>query len=271
MINFLHSYLPNPILISFGPINIYWYGVLIVTGILIGILVVLKLAPYYNIPKTIIIDSIFWLILGGIIGARLYHIILELPFYLEHPLNMFKLWQGGLAFHGALITGIFFIWFFTKKNNIDFWLLTAIYVPGLALAQTIGRWGNYFNQEIFGQPTNLPWGIPIVPDNRILDFYNSQFFHPTFLYESIGNFLIFAVLIFIHYLIIKKKNNFYQSVLINYLLMYSLLRFSVEFIRIDSTPMLFGLRSPQAISLLIIFIIFLYGLLLKYKKRANFK
>jgi len=271
MINFLHSYLPNPILISFGPINIYWYGIFIVTGILAGILVVLKLAPYYNMPKSIIIDSIFWLILGGIAGARLYHIILELPFYLERPLNMLKLWQGGLAFHGALIAGIFLIWFFAKKNNINFWLLTAIYVPGLALAQAIGRWGNYFNQEIFGQPTNLPWGIPIIPANRILDYYNSQFFHPTFLYESIGNFLIFAVLIFIHYLIIKKKNVLYQSVLINYLLMYSLLRFSMEFIRIDSTPMFLGLRWPQTISLLIIFFILLYGLLLKYKKHANFK
>jgi len=259
MFNFLHAYNPTPILISFGPINVYWYGMFIVTGILVAILVILKLAGYYKIDKGIIIDSAFYLIIGGIIGARLFHVLLEFRYYLEHPLNILMVWQGGLAIHGAIISGLALVWYLTKKNNINFWLYSAIFLPGLAIAQAIGRWGNYFNQELFGRSTNLPWGIPIQPANRILDYYNSNFFQPTFLYESLGNLIIFITLLILHYLIIKKiicqKNSpvmCYMLCVMTYLIMYSVLRFFLEFVRIDKTPEVFGLRFPQITSLIII-------------------
>ena len=269
MFNFLHTHIPNPILISFGPINIYWYGIFIVSGILLAVLITLKLAEKHNLPKNTIIDAVFYLLLSGIIGARLYHILLEWPFYLAHPINALKLWQGGLAIHGAIIAGLLMLWQFSKKYKIKFFMLTALFVPGLALAQAIGRWGNYFNQELFGKPTNLPWGIPILPTNRINEYFNSQFFHPAFLYESLANLLIFFILIITHILIIKKRTARYELCVISYLIMYSLLRFSMEFIRIDATPIILGLRFPQLISLIIIFLSIAY--LLKTKKHANFK
>lgn len=266
---FLHTFHPNPILISFGPINIYWYGLLVVLGILAAIFTALKLAGYYNIKKEVIIDLAFYLVLFGIIGARFYDVLLELPYYLNHPFDVFKIWQGGLAIHGAIIAGIITVWLFAKKRGLNFWLLAAIITPGLALAQAIGRWGNYFNQELFGKPTGSPWGIPIDLMNRQIGYISYEFFHPTFLYESIGSFIIFVVLIFLHFLMIKKTIMRYELCVMSYTILYSILRFSTEFIRIDKTPVIFNLRFPQIASLVIIFLSVALLLLPKIKSRVN--
>ncbi|MEA3463740.1 MAG: prolipoprotein diacylglyceryl transferase [Patescibacteria group bacterium] len=274
MINFLHTFQPNPFLISFGSIHIYWYGLFIVLGILLAILTALKLSSYYKIKKETIIDLAFYLIIGGIIGARIYHILLEWQYYSGHPLNIFKIWQGGLAIHGAIFAGLAIIWHFAKKYQHNPWLLIAIVAPSLALAQAIGRWGNYFNQELFGKPTSMPWGIPIDLINRPIKYINNDFFHPAFLYESIGNFLIFLILISFHIWIIKKNkfNNFcYLLSVICYLILYSVLRFSLEFIRIDQTYIIFGLRFPQLISLLIITLSIAFLILLKFEKHDVIK
>jgi len=274
MINFLHTFTPEPIIISLGPINIYWYGIFIVSGIIASILTIFKLSSYYKVSKDAIIDTAFWIIINGIIGARLYHVFLELPYYLENPLDIFKLWQGGLAIHGSLLFGSITAWILTKKNNLNFWQLAAISAPGLALAQAIGRWGNYFNQELYGKPTSLPWAIPIESSNRVSGFFNYSYFHPTFLYESLGNFTIFLILIFCHKIIIKKQkyeNKYYIIISFIYLILYSILRFSLEFIRIDKTPEMFGLRFPQIVSLLIILfsVVFLALYLKKNEKRVS--
>ena len=253
--SFLHTFNPNPILVSFGPIHVYWYGFFIVFGALAAIAVALKISSYYSLKKEAIIDLAFWLVLGGIIGARVYHVLLELPYYLEYPLDIFKVWQGGLAIHGAIIAGLLVIWVFARKRGFDFWLLSTIIAPGLALAQAIGRWGNYFNQELFGKPTDLPWSIPINILNRPAEYIFSEFFHPAFLYESLGNIFIFISLISFHIWIIKKqkiKKIYCLLSIVYYLLFYSILRFFLEFIRTDLTPIIFGLRFPQLISLIII-------------------
>ena len=307
--NLLHSYHPSPILISLGPINIYWYGFFIILGIVAAFLVTLKLAGYYEIKKETIFDLVFYLIIFGIIGARAYEVLLELPYYLAHPLNIFKVWQGGLAIHGAIIAGIVVVWVFAKKlfsvvipaeagiqkspsplctkeaTKNSFWLLAAIIAPGLALAQAIGRWGNYFNQELFGRPTDLPWGIPIDILRRPAEYINVGYFHPTFLYESVGNLIIFIILICLHICLIKK-NKFSafppkfvapakgwsasggQLLTFAYLILYSLLRFFLEFIRVDQTPSFLGLRWPQVISLLIIAVSIVI-LLKNLKRRAS--
>jgi phosphatidylglycerol:prolipoprotein diacylglycerol transferase len=258
MINFLHTYVPSRILISFGPIDVYWYGVFIVLSILAGIGVAIKLAEYHKINKDNIVDLIFYLIVGGIIGARLYHILLEFSYYRDNPLDMFKIWQGGLAIHGALIAGILILWLYVRQHKLNFWQLGSIIVTGLALAQAIGRWGNYFNQELFGFPTNLPWGIPIEPINRITEFYNAQYFHPTFLYESFGSLGIFIILIILHFFYLKGRIKNLKIILVSYLLLYSLLRFIMEYIRIDTTPILFGWRLPQLLSLAVFLITTVY-------------
>lgn len=271
MIDFLHTFKPSPILFSFGPFSIYWYGFFIVIGASLAIVIALKISPYYNLKKETVIDLAFWLIVGGIIGARIYHVVLESSYYLKYPLDIFKIWQGGLAIHGAIIAGLIIIWLFTKKYNLNFWLTAAIIIPGLALAQAIGRWGNYFNQELFGWPTTLPWGIPIDILKRPAEYISSEFFHPTFLYESIGNFLIFLILIFFHLWIIKNrqfKNYIYCRLSTIYLILYSTLRFSLEFIRVDETLIFLSLRFPQITSLVIILLTFA---LLIYKMRKDNK
>lgn len=261
--------------------------------------IIIKLSSYYpesGINREIIIDLAFWLILAGLAGARLYYIFLELPYYLKNPLDIFKIWQGGLAIHGGIIAGLFVIWFFAKKTPRppltsgeitppfergargvkNFWFIASLLAPALALAQAIGRWGNYFNQELFGQPTNLPWGIPIDILNRPLEYAPYEFFHPAFLYESFGNLIIFLILVSAHVWIIKKAASYelrvmsYMLCVMCYLILYSVLRFTLEFIRIDDSPVFLGLRWPQIISILIITASI--AVLLKNKKSyANIK
>ena len=262
--NFLHTFQPQPILISLGPLTVYWYGLFMVLGILAALAVTFYLAKYYNFNRDKIFDLVFWLIIGGLIGARIYDVFLQLPYYFAHPLQTLQIWKGGLAIHGAIIAGLIIIWLFARRQKINFWKLSALLVPGLALGQAIGRWGNYFNQELFGRPTALPWGIPINIINRPLDYLSAQFFHPTFLYESIGNFLIFIILIALNIYFFKRHNEnnnseitptasrFYVWITALYMILYSILRFSLEFIRLDETPLVFGLRWPQVISLIII-------------------
>lgn len=268
MFTFLHAFHPQPILLSLGPINIRWYGLLVVLGMMAALFVAVRLAKFYGINAETIIDLGFWLIIFGLIGARFYDVILELPYYLKYPLAVFKVWQGGLAIHGAIFAGLITVYLFARKNNLNFWLTASIIAPGLALAMAIGRWGNYFNQELFGLPTNLPWGIPIDFVYRPTEYLSFQYFHPTFLYESIGNFLIFLILLLVHRQIIKKQGTDetppvtrYVLCVMCFLILYSVLRFSLEFIKIDPTPIILGLRWPQAASLIIIIVslVFLFS------------
>ncbi len=251
MFNFLHTFNPSPILFSFGPINIYWYGFFIVLGVLAAIGVAIYLAKLHGIKSEAIIDLAVWLIIGGIIGARLYDIFLEWPYFSAHPTDAFKIWQGGLAIHGAIIGGGLALYLFAKKYQHNFWQLTSIVITVLPLGQAIGRWGNYFNQELFGYPTNLPWGIPIDITRRPIEYFSYSYFHPAFLYESIGDLMIFSILFYLQIRLIKKSFGPELSIIV-YAILYSLLRFSTEFIRIDATPVVFGLRFPQLASLLII-------------------
>lgn len=277
MINLLHTYLPKPILLSFGPLSIHWYGLFIVIGIIAALLISFGLGKkYYNITRDEIFDLSFWLIIWGIIGARIYDVFLQLPYYINHPVQVLQIWKGGLAIHGAIIAGLIVIYYFSRQKKINFFKLTALLVPGLALGQAIGRFGNYFNQELFGLPTNLPWGIPISVFNRPADYITYQYFQPTFLYESLGCLLIFFLLYNANRLLERYKTLnkcFYVWSTAVYMLLYSLLRFFLEFIRVDYAPILIGLRLPQVISLVIIFISILVLIIQKNvcDKRKNKK
>ncbi len=257
MIYFLHHFLPSRVLLSFGPITIYWYGIFIVAGILSAFALTLVLSKYYQLNKNKVFDLVFWLIIAGIAGARAYHIILEFPYYWAHPVEAIKIWHGGLAIHGAVLAGLGILFILAHRYKINFWLLASILAVSLPLGQAIGRWGNYFNQELFGRPTNLPWGIPIALANRPLGLEAFGYYHPTFLYESLGNLVIFFILLAMHkrwgkdrYL--SKKHS--QLIVFSYFGLYSLLRFLLEYLRLDRTPVVFGWRWPQIISLFLIII-----------------
>ncbi len=272
MFNLLHNFHPPALIFSSGFLKIHWYGLFMVLGILAALALIFYLNKYYQFNKDKLFDLIFWLIIWGLVGARLYDIGLQLPYYLNHPAQMIKVWEGGLAIHGAIIAGIIVILTFAYRQKIYFWKLSALLVPGLALAQAFGRWGNYFNQEIFGRPTNLPWGIPIDLINRPLDYLNYNYFQPTFLYESLGCLIISLILIYLNLKMIKNhrlnKLFFVWSTTL-YMILYSILRFSLEFIRLDETPLILGIRWPQIISLILILLsIFL---LLYFKNHAKTK
>ena len=268
MFKFLHTFEPQRILYSLGPISIYWYGFFIVLAIVAGGLVILRLAKKQNVSEETIFDLLFWLVLGGLIGARLYDVLLELPYYMRQPLAILKVWQGGLAVHGAIVGCAVALFIFAKKRRLDFWLLTALVATAAPLAQAIGRLGNYFNQELIGRPTDLPWGIPIDITNRPLEYLSFQYFHPTFLYESLGNMIIFLILLLLINKTIKSQDSpSRMSNVFVYLILYSVLRFSLEFIKIDRTPELFGLRWPQIASLGLV-VIALVGLVIINRRRT---
>lgn len=253
-------------MISFGIFEIYWYGFFLTLGMLVAFFITLKIAKNKNINENNLLDLFFYLIIGGIFGARVYDIFLELPFYINNPWQTFKIWEGGLAIHGAIISGLIIVFYFCKIKKLDFWKITAVITPGLAIGQAIGRFGNYFNQELFGKPSNLAWKIFIEYKNRPINYQDFDFFHPTFLYESLGLLVIFIFLIYLLKHFQSNKKN-YILIVSSYVLLYSLLRFFLEFIRIDRAPELFGLRWPQIISLIFISIsIFLIFYAKKQKK-----
>ena len=257
MLTIIHNFHPQAIFMSFGIINIYWYGVFVVLGFLAALGVSFFFAKHYLVKNDVLFDLSFWLIVTGIIGARIYDIFLQLPYYVQNPLAIFKIWQGGLAIHGGIIAGIITIYIFSYLQKISPWRLLALIVPGLALGQAIGRWGNYFNQELFGLPTTSSWGIPIDSINRPIAYLTDNYFQPTFLYESLGCFIIFIFLYLFNLYLIKKKqlmDYYFVWMLSFYVVLYSMLRFGLEFIRIDETPVFLALRWPQFISLILIFL-----------------
>lgn len=269
MINFLHSFLPTPVLVSFGSMHVYWYGLFVVLGVLAAMTVALRMAKKLNFSANKIFDFSFWVIVAGIFGARIYHVLLQWPYYSQNPNSIFKVWEGGMAIHGAMIGGLLVLFYFSWKEKINFWLLAAIFAPGIALGQAIGRWGNYFNQELFGTPTNLPWGIPINLMNRPINYISSEFFHPTFLYESLGDLAIFIILFVLISKFIKNKKSNYKIIFLSYLILYSALRFGTEFLRTDITVLVFGFRWPQIFSLLIIIVSLILMFLPQKRKKET--
>lgn len=224
-----------------------YYGIAISLGGLISLLVIERLVK----DKKFLWDLSFWTILMGIIGARLYHVIDYSTYYSMHPNQIISINNGGMGIWGGLISGILTVFIYTriKKRNTLAWLDTISI--GMPLAQAIGRWGNMFNKELFGIPTNLPWKIFIPEDLRPSVFKNNEYFHPLFLYESILNTILF-ILLFISYRknkSIKKHGYFFYL----YLIGYSVIRFSLDFLRIDAWHV--GLLNvSQTLSILLILI-----------------
>ena len=253
---FLHTWSPPPVLVSVGGLTIHWYGLFLAIGAAAGWWLARWMANRRGLPVHHLDQLLLWLIIGGLIGARLYHVANEWPYYQARADQIFKLWEGGLAIHGALIAGIIIVWLYVRSHKLAFWQLTDVIVPGLALGQAIGRWGNYFNQELFGRPTALSWGIPIEPINRLAAFQNQTYFHPTFLYESLGNLLIVVLLVWLT----RRRQKQHPAiswarpgiVTLAYFLLYGILRMVTESVRIDRTPIIAGVRLPIIVSGLIV-------------------
>ena len=234
-------------LIDLGFFEIKWYSFLLFLAMLVGCILVYKESKKKKIDEDQMIDLIFYSLLFGIIGARLYYVIFNLSYYLSNPLEIIMIWKGGLAIHGGIIAALIFLTIYTRKKKINLLLLLDIVVVGLIIAQSIGRWGNFFNGEAYGRIISLEYlqnlHLPeFIIDNMYIDGYYRE---PTFLYESFFSFLGFISLICIRKL---KKLRVGQLTSI-YLMWYGLERFIVEWFRSDSL-MLGSIKVAQLVSLL---------------------
>jgi phosphatidylglycerol---prolipoprotein diacylglyceryl transferase len=228
-----------------GPLNLRWYGLLIASAVLIGLTLAQRLAQSRQLSPDLVGDLLIWLIVGAIPGARLYYVLFQWSYYSQHPDQILAIWRGGIAIHGAIIGGILAAILFSRVKRCSFWRLADIVAPALILGQAIGRWGNFFNSEAFGSPTDLPWKLFIPEGRRPTGFESVGYYHPTFLYESLWNLMVFGLLMVLFVKFPKAKRG---TLFLVYAIAYSIGRFWIEALRTDS--LMFGpLKMAQMVSL----------------------
>lgn len=240
-----------------GALTFYWYGIIIALGILAGFLAAVWQAKRRGENPEHILDILFYALPVSIIGARLYYVLFSWEQYQNDPWEALAIWHGGLAIHGAVIFAVLATVIYTKIHKLNFWHWADICAPSLILGQAIGRWGNFVNQEAFGTPTNLPWAIYIDYAHRPLGFEQYDYFHPTFLYESIWNLGVFVILQLLSICQVKNRNIVQGGIVLSYFGLYSLGRFFIEGLRLDSL-MAGPLRVAQLVSIIFVVISFTY-------------
>ena len=234
---------------SLGFFSIRYYGIIMALAVGAGFYLADSRSERFGIKGAAAQNVLFWIIIGGFVGARLYHVLSSLGYYRENILEIFKVWNGGLSIYGAVLGGLIAVLVLAKSYKLQATSLLNWLTPPLVIGQIIGRFGNLFNYEAFGLPTNLPWKM-FVPENfRPLAYLNEAYFHPWFLYEQLGLIVIlFAIKR------MEKPGGFgFPGLFLWYLLLYNTLRFGLEFLRIDST-FVAGFRLNSLVSLILIII-----------------
>ncbi|WP_125713788.1 prolipoprotein diacylglyceryl transferase [Companilactobacillus kedongensis] len=241
----------NPIAFNLGGLQIHWYGLIIAIGALVGVVMAISEAKRRDVDPENILDLVLYGVPIGLIGARIYYVIFELPFYMANPGEIIKIWHGGIAIYGGLIAAFIVLIVLCKKRNISIWTMLDIAAPSVLLGQIVGRWGNFMNQEAFGGKTTLSFLQSLhLPDFIVQQMYiNGAYRQPTFLYESSWN-LIGLIII----LALRHRKQFFKrgEVFLAYLVWYPLGRFFVEGMRTDSLYILPGIRVSQALSLILL-------------------
>ena len=264
----LRNEFPSPTFSSFevGPFTLHMYALLILTGIVAAFLLGAYRFKSWGGDTNLLLDVVLWAVPIGILGGRLFHVITHpgdyfgvYPDIFQTLYHVFAVWEGGLAIYGALVAGVFGVWFGARMSKLRFVSVLDALAPGVLLAQAIGRWGNYFNQELFGEATDLPWGLAIPATNPAFPdgFPSGTLFHPTFLYEFLLNILGVVLLLALD----RRFNLRWGKMFASYLVVYSVIRFFVESIRLDPSGVFFGLRTNQwsavagiAIGLLLLYV-----------------
>jgi len=242
---------PGDVAFFIGPVPVYYYGIIMALSLSLGVLFARFVTGkfYPDIDPEVIYDISPHIIIGAILGARIYYCMLSYSYFAQNPLEIVQIWHGGISIHGAIIGGLIGGIFYAKRHKMPVLKLCDIFSYGLILGQALGRWGNFFNSEAFGRPTAsfLKLYIPIY--NRPLEYMQYNYFHPTFLYESILDVCIFIVLFFI---IRKFTEHADGIVFFSYLILYSVARIIIEQVRIDSVLNILGIPIAQIASLLLI-------------------
>jgi prolipoprotein diacylglyceryl transferase len=244
-VQFLAS-IPSPPISFFmvGPFKIHFYALCILTGMILAIWLADRRLVSRGATSGLALDIALWTIPIAVVGARIFHVLTHSGDYFYPGADLtavFRIWEGGIAIYGGLIGGAIGAWIGSNRAGIKFWSFADAVAPGILLAQAIGRWGNYFNQELFGFETTLPWGLEIDPDNPAFPpgLPADTLFHPTFLYESIWSLIGVAILLSLD----KRLNLRWGTMFGAYLIYYSLGRLITENLRIDPSDIILGLRT----------------------------
>ena len=247
-----------PVGFQVGPFFIRYYGIILMLAAVAAAVLAERQARRKGMDSELVWDGLIWVLIGGILGARLWHILTPAPsmveqgittlYYLTHPLDALAIWRGGLGIPGAVIGGGIALYLFTRKRGENFGEWADIVAPGLALAQAIGRLGNFVNQELYGRPTDLPWAIYIDPQNRLPEFRDQSHFHPLFLYEALWNLFNMALLLWLG----RRYSDrlIPGDIFLVYLIIYPLGRFLLEFLRLDSS-LVVGINANQTLMLVV--------------------
>jgi len=236
----------NPVFFELGPLAIHWYGLLIGLGAMLGLYIAIAESKRRGLHKDTFVDLVLYAIPIAILSARAYYVIFKWDYYSQNPGQIIQIWEGGLAIHGGLIGAVITAVVFAKKRGLPFWKIADIGAPSIILAQGIGRWGNFMNQEAHGGPVTREFleGLHI-PEFIVNNMYiNGQYYHPTFLYESIWNIAGFIILVLLRRVNLKRGEMF-----LSYVIWYSVGRFFIEGMRTDSLMLTETLRIAQVISI----------------------
>jgi len=257
-----------------GPLHIRFYGIIIMLGALAAAWLSRVEAKRKGENPELVWDMLVWLLIGGIIGARVWHILtppasmvaqgITTSYYLTHPLDAINTTKGGLGIPGAVIGGALALLWYTRRKHMSFARWADIIAPGLALAQAIGRWGNFINQEVYGAPTSLPWAIFIDPAHRLPGYQDQANYHPLFLYESLYNLANMGFLLWVSRRFSDRLKD--GDVFLIYLITYPVFRFFMEFLRLDPSP-LGGIDVNQLV-MAVVAIIAASLLFLRHRKPA---
>ncbi|HHA6354353.1 TPA: prolipoprotein diacylglyceryl transferase [Staphylococcus aureus] len=240
----------DPVAFNLGPLSVRWYGIIIAVGILLGYFVAQRALVKAGLHKDTLVDIIFYSALFGFIVARIYFVIFQWPYYAENPGEIIKTWHGGIAIHGGLIGGFIAGVIVCKVKNLNPFQIGDIVAPSIILAQGIGRWGNFMNHEAHGGPVSRAFLEQLHLPNFIIEnmYINGQYYHPTFLYESIWDVAGFIILVNI------RKHLKLGETFFLYLTWYSIGRFFIEGLRTDSLMLTSNIRVAQLVSILLILI-----------------
>ncbi|HDF6398784.1 TPA: prolipoprotein diacylglyceryl transferase [Staphylococcus aureus] len=240
----------DPVAFNLGPLSVRWYGIIIAVGILLGYFVAQRALVKAGLHKDTLVDIIFYSALFGFIAARIYFVIFQWPYYAENPGEIIKIWHGGIAIHGGLIGGFIAGVIVCKVKNLNPFQIGDIVAPSIILAQGIGRWGNFINHEAHGGPVSRAFLEQLHLPNFIIEnmYINGQYYHPTFLYESIWDVAGFIILVNI------RKHLKLGETFFLYLTWYSIGRFFIEGLRTDSLMLTSNIRVAQLVSILLILI-----------------
>ncbi|HCY1567241.1 diacylglyceryl transferase [Staphylococcus aureus] len=240
----------DPVAFNLGPLSVRWYGIIIAVGILLGYFVAQRALVKAGLHKETLVDIIFYSALFGFIAARIYFVIFQWPYYAENPSEIIKIWHGGIAIHGGLIGGFIAGVIVCKVKNLNPFQIGDIIAPSIILAQGIGRWGNFMNHEAHGGPVSRAFLEQLHLPNFIIEnmYINGQYYHPTFLYESIWDVAGFIILVNI------RKHLKLGETFFLYLTWYSIGRFFIEGLRTDSLMLTSNIRVAQLVSILLILI-----------------